>query len=322
MASQHGWVLRIAPRGLDRVPHALRDDDLIIGWSGALGLLDPTLDWARFRQIIRDVYYSEDEDQQRSGCAAGNMWRFVREMQVSDLVVVPWGDSFYVAEVAGPARHEPDKIDEDTAHRRKVSWLNGKRPVPRRIARTALQSRMTVRGTCADATDLLGEIRDAVEQAQRGANPTFATDLQALLVEHTLAELRRGRINDHGFELVVRDLMKGLGAKDARIIARSQDKGADVVATFPVAGAFEFTVAVQAKHYQAVPPVQPHVIDELVGGMEAESANLGMVVTAGTFAPETEMYAARLREEQGRNIELVDGQQLAALLVRIGVGGV
>src|SRR6202023_2416409 len=108
-----------------------------------------------------------------------------------------------VAEIAGPARHELDKIDEGTAHRRKVSWLNGKQPIPRPIARTALQSRMTVRGTCADATDLVDEIRDAQDQAQRGTNPTFATELHTLLVKHTLDELRRGRINDHGFELLV-----------------------------------------------------------------------------------------------------------------------
>jgi restriction endonuclease Mrr len=178
---------------------------------------------------------------------------------------------------------------------------------------------MTVRGTCNEATDLLDEIRDALEQAQQGTTPTFATDLYECLVKHTLAELHNGRIDDHGFERLVCDLMKALGAQHARVVARSQDEGADVIATFPVAGPFEFTVAIQARFYKPDPPVKPGVLDQLIGGMEAESADLGMVVTTGTFPPQTEAYAEKLREEQGRNINLIDGRQLAALLVQVGV---
>ncbi len=47
------------------------------------------------------------------------MWRFIRDMQVGDLVVVLYGPSFYVAEVTGPPIYIKSKVDDDTAFRRK-----------------------------------------------------------------------------------------------------------------------------------------------------------------------------------------------------------
>ena len=41
------FILRITPSGNDRVPVALEDNQIIIGWAYAEGLLDPTLDWVR-----------------------------------------------------------------------------------------------------------------------------------------------------------------------------------------------------------------------------------------------------------------------------------
>ena len=300
---------------------ALADNDIILGWSEAIGLLDPALDWWTFRALVKKAYYASDQDQVRAGRAAGNLWRFIRDMQLGDLVAVPHGSVFHIGRIVGPTRHDQAKVEEDSAYRRQVEWLNGKKPIQRAIAKTALQSRMTTRGTCVEATDLLPAIRDALTVAEKGQSPTFSKDLRRKLIDQTLAELRSGRLNDHGFETLVKDLMMGLGARRARIVARNQDKGADVVAIFEVAGAFEFTVAVQAKYYQPHPPVQPKVVDELILGMNAESANLGMIMTTGTFAPETEVHAAEAAEEAGVSLKLIDGTQLAALLVQLGVSG-
>jgi len=67
---------------------------------------------------------------------------------------------------------------------------------------------------------------------------------------------------------------------------RGKDKGADLLATFLVAGAFQQVVAVQAKHWQPDPPVGPDVVQQLINGIEAESANLGMVITSGSISEE------------------------------------
>lgn len=314
------FVLRVAPSEIDRVPEALESNQIIIGWANADGLLDEQLDWASFREIVRATYYRDDKTLHRAGAAAGHMWRFIREMEAGDLVVVPCGSEFYVAEVAGKAIYLQERQSEDSAYRRPVKWLNTKQAIPRSYAKSALISRMKIQGTSASATDLLDEIRDCLDIATSGATPSFHSDLQASLITQALNELQKGRIDSFGFENLIKNLLQSLGAKEARVVPRSQDKGADVVATFLVAETFPLVVAVQAKHWQPEPPVDRQVIDQLVSGMEAESADLGMVITTGAFSDDAVRAANECLESVGKKIELVDGEQFAKMIVEHGTG--
>jgi hypothetical protein len=156
--TEAAYVLRIAPSNVDRVPEALTTDQIIIGWANAEGLLDESLSWEQFREIVRGEYYSEETTLRRAGAASGHMWRFIRGMKPQDLIVVPHGPDFYLAEVTGSAWYDVSKKEDDSAYRRPVRWLNGKRPISRQLARSALLARMKTQGTCADATDLVDEI--------------------------------------------------------------------------------------------------------------------------------------------------------------------
>lgn len=315
-SDQRAFILRIAPSRKDRVPHALNDNMLFIGWAKARALLDEKLDWKAFRKIIHDQYYSNDIDERRAGIATGYLWLFIREMKQGDLVVVPHGSEFYVGKVNGPAKYEESVVSEDTAYRRSVIWLNSKKPIARKLARAALQSRMKIQGTCVDATDLLDEINLALK-----STTTFEQDLHKLLVKHTVEEIRKGKMDGTRFEQFVASLLKGLGASQVRIVPHNQDKGADIVAHFRIAGAFQLTVAVQAKHYMPQPPVPKQVILDLQHGMEAESADLGMIITSGMISHEAYDLAQEIFENQGMKIELIDGEQLGALILEYGLTG-
>ena len=318
------FVLRIAPSGIDRVPEALRENHLIIGWSRAGGLLQPDLEWDQFRNIMSRAYYANDENLRRAGAASGHMWRFIRQMEEGDLVVVPYGPKFLVAEVTGPALYDESGVETDTAYRRKVKWLNGKKGISRSIAKSALISRMKTQGTCADATDLLEQIKECLEFAAKGEKPSFETDLQQRLVRETLEELRSGRMDSFGFESLIKTVMTGLGAVETKIVPRSQDKGVDIFATFRIAGTFRQIVAIQAKHWQPKPPVNKAVVQQLVQGMEEgqEQASLGMVITSGTIGDDAYVAAEAYAEEKGIPIEMVDGEQFATLIVEHGIKGV
>jgi predicted Mrr-cat superfamily restriction endonuclease len=321
-AGVNAFVLRIAPGEVDRVAEALRDGDLMIGWSMATGLLDPQLSNWDFRESVHQAYYAHASSYRTSGSAAGSLRRFIRDMKPGDLVVTPHWNKFYIGRVEGPARYEADKVDDDTAYRRRVSWLNEGKPFPRVVARAALQSRMKIWHTCGEASDLLDEINEVLKLDGSKNSPRFEDDLRAILVERTLNEMRNGRMESFGFEHLVAKVLRSLGGTDVVVRSRRLDKGADILARFTTASTFEELLAVQAKHFQPEPPVPASTVDQLVEGMEAEEATLGWVVTSGTFSKAAEERRQQLAEEKGLRIELVDGEQLAAMVVEGGLRNV
>ena len=180
--NQSAFLLRVSPGGVDRVPEALSADQVMIGWAKAERLLDPALTWDQFREIIRNAYYADETSLRKAGAAGGHMWRFIREMKPGDLVVGPYWAEFFVAEVTGPATYDRSKVEVDSAYRRSVRWLNEKKAIPRQLSRAALLSRMKFWGTSANATDLIDEIKECLNLAARGEEPTFQMDLQSRMV--------------------------------------------------------------------------------------------------------------------------------------------
>jgi len=317
--SRSAFVFRLAPSQIDHVPEALLTDQIMIGWVKAEGLLDESLTWEQFREIVKLKYHLSDQNYRRAGADGGHLWRFIRDLKEGDLVVVPYWDNFYVAEVKGPAVYDLTKVSDDSSYRRSVKWLNNKQPIPRSLAQAALLSRMKIQGTSATASDLLESIVLCLEASESGKKLTFEGDLKAALVNATLVELRTGRIDSFGFERLIHSVMLGLGAKDVQIVPRSKDKGADILATFLVAGVIQQVVAIQAKHWQPEPPVGEDVVDQLIGGIEAEEADLGMIITSGTISDEALKAAEKYKSNKGIKIELVDGDQFAKLMVEYGI---
>jgi predicted Mrr-cat superfamily restriction endonuclease len=319
--STSAFVLRISSGDPGRIKEALADNQISIGWSVVKGLLDPSLTWEEARKKIKQDCYPDEKTYRRAGAATGQVWLlFIKRMKEGDLVVVPHSDGFLVAKVSGPAIYREDKIDVDEAYRRDVVWLNDKKPIPRTMARSALISRMKTYNTCVSAGDLLESIQECLALAEKGESPTFQADLQKRLVKETLDELQKGRMDSCGFERLIRTSLIDLGAKEAKIVARSKDKGADIVATFYVAGAFVQKVAVQAKHWQqSRPPVGPDVVKQLIQGIEAEEASLGMVITSGKIDDDARKEAEQYSTDTGINIELVDGEEFAKIIVENGI---
>ena len=60
--SQQAFILRILPSKINRVSEALANDQIIIGWANAEGLLNEGLDWEAFRKIISDAYYASEKN--------------------------------------------------------------------------------------------------------------------------------------------------------------------------------------------------------------------------------------------------------------------
>jgi restriction endonuclease Mrr len=169
---------------------------------------------------------------------------------------------------------------------------------------------------------LIADIEDAMAIASTDEMPSFGRDLRARLIEQARAEMASGRMDSYGFEGLVATVLRSLGAQDVRIIGRSIDLGVDIVATFSVAETFPIQIGVQAKHFRPEPPVSASVVDQLATGMQAEAIRFGWIATSGSFSPEAISRKAEVEEELGLLIELVDGEQLAALVVEGGLRAV
>jgi restriction endonuclease Mrr len=56
--------------------------------------------------------------------------------------------------------------------------------------------------------------------------------------------------------------------------------------------------------------------------MEKHEADFGWVVTCGTFSEDAEAEAEKLLQSKGYRIRLIDGEELAKLIVEIGMSEV
>lgn len=311
-ANPSAYVLRITLGNINSVQIALDSDTIIIGWSKAAALLNEKLNWEQFRQMLIDSYPDYRSNLRSAGNAAGNMWRFIRKMKRGDYVVVPHGTSFYVAQIEGDAHHLPEKVEEDTAFRRKVRWLNGKKPIARDKASSTLYSRMKTLGVSAYAYDLVDEIRSVVDDAESGKETDFAQQLTERMAQITLEQMRHGLMNERKFEKLVAVVLRKLGATTA-ITPRPQDKGDDIVASFKDIGV---TVVAQVKyHINPNDETGVSAVHEVLTGMEKWDADLGWVVTCGRFSKDAKEKAEQALER----IRLIEGDELARMVVACGM---
>jgi hypothetical protein len=116
------YALRMTIDHQDRVPDALMEDELIIGWANAQELLSPHLSRQDFNDQLHEAHYSDQPTRRKAAGAGRNMWRFLRELRIGDWVVVPQGPKrFYLAQVIGYPTY--DVSQNRDCYRRRVRWL-------------------------------------------------------------------------------------------------------------------------------------------------------------------------------------------------------
>ena len=104
------------------------------------------------------------------------------------------------------------------------------------------------------------------------------------------------------FEMLIGETFRRRGFRVVERGGRGPDGGVDLV----LAKGSERHI-VQCKHWRAT-RVPVAIVRELYGAMAAQAAASGFVVTAGEFTKDARDFA------KGRNLELIDGAALAAML--------
>ena len=310
---KRAFIFRIKEYKKRSVELALKHDKLYAGWS-KINLTDSNLTFDDFKSQIQKTFYKKGEER-RVSVNAGNIWRFINEMNEGDYVIVPHHSSFYVCQVLGSAEYVEEAIAYDAAHQRSVKWLNNKQPIPRVRAAAKLQLRMKARQTCIRAFDLVDEIERTLKE-----DSTFNEELQDKLVTITQKEIVMGKMNDWDFEKLIKTILTNLTKGEVDIIPRQLDKGVDIIAKISIADIGEYTLAVQVKHHDpTVGFTDTKAIDQLIEGMLFEGADIGWLVSSGKFSDSMYDYKNAKEDEEGLKIDLIDGKDLAEIIIRNGI---
>lgn len=100
----------------------------------------------------------------------------------------------------------------------------------------------------------------------------------------------------------------------AQVLGGSGDGGVDGVVHQDPLGLDR--VYIQAKRYKEGNPVGPEAINSFIGALNIKRANKGLFVTASSFTKQAREHA----ERSTTHVVLIDGERLADLMVRHGVG--
>ena len=295
-------------------------------------------DWSRVADTVEGAW---GKFRQRFG-----LQRFL-EMEHGDRVVVPTWGAFHVYEIADNERLVPAQIGDelkelrnwqddcavvrnghmktlgeeetrvDLGFFRRVSGIE--LGIPREgYADAALTSRLKVRQTNVEITDLCKSIENAIRRHKENRPINLrrqVLDKCESSVRETILDVQ----NPDQFEKLIKRYFECQGA-NAEVPAKNQrDKegDADIVATFE---SLKLVVYVQAKRHDgetdawAVEQIKQYAADKSAIGSDEEFTRLAWVVsTAENFSRDCQQLAKKSQ------VRLVDGNEFARMLLDTGI---
>ncbi len=181
-----------------------------------------------------------------------------------------------------------------------VEWKHASRSVPK-------TDDPSEPGQDAEVSDTNPE--EQMEEAYAALRDALKADIMDRLLSLT----------PEAFERVIVDLLVGMGygggrAEMGKAIGRSGDEGVDGVINEDTLGLDR--VYIQAKKYARDKSVGRPAVQAFVGSLEGFNASKGILATTSYFTSEAESFVAKI----SKRIILIDGERLASLMIKHGVG--
>lgn len=277
---------------------------IAIGWSN-MGDLSQWADRDAYKAAFAETY--PDEKPGAIPTKAGQLYRFVQEMQVGDLVVCPLKltREVRIGRVVGEYLYAPD-VDARYPNMRKVEWLKS---VPRTSfsqgALYEMGSALTlfqIRSYADEVMAILEGIpREPIDEDEEIADIT--SDIEDQTRDFVLKQLGR-KLKGHPFSAFVAHLLEKMGYK-TRVSAPGPDRGIDIIAHRDELGFEPPLVKVQVKSSEG--SVGEPAVSALYG--KVGDKEFGLLVTLGTFTRQALDFAF----SKG-NLRLIDGDELVDLI--------
>ena len=212
---------------------------------------------------------------------------------------------------------------EGAAYYRDVEWLNGKEPFPRHGLASPIQHHVGpgTRNTLREVPQIRSQVK-ALAKGIVKTDKTFQDNLRERLEKNAMDVLKNGNMNPKDFEYFLYDLFTRRFGAIGKRRSGSGDKGADIVLDIlPPHDLLASKVVIQAKYHVAKGRITgKDAVDQILDGMDAEEADLGIVITTGEFDDAAKDACEKANPEDHRaNVLLWDGPMLAKVIVESGL---
>jgi predicted Mrr-cat superfamily restriction endonuclease len=334
------WLHRISHHA--EIAYPLLDNGLLsIGYSD-FSKIDFIKDscgkngWESFENYFNDEWGSRPK-------ARYNLWRFVAEMGAGDLIVVPsWGtfgvfqliedsakpvSEIELSEIKDWHGNKVNKKEDGLLYRttgelidlgfvRKVKLI--KKDIPRyEYADAALTSRMKIRSTNADITDLKLNIEKALEGFKKGEPLNIYSQIISK-TRQSILDTIRAELTPDKFESLIKWYFQRIGASEVYIPSKNEsgkEGDADVVAIFePI----KTIIYLQVKFHTG--ETSSWAIDQIKSykdqkdTMDDGYSKISWVISsADNFSKEAYDLAKEAK------VQLVDGKQFTTMLLEAGI---
>lgn len=285
----------------------LKKNCVAIGWAKIGDLSAIASDRDAFKTAVAKMYPDAKPGAIRNN--AGQLYRFVHEMQIGDLIVYPSkrDRKVHIGTVEGKYRYDTS-LEESYPNLRSVKWLKA---LPRthftQGALYEIGSAMSLFQVKTYAEDF----RSAVEG--KGAPPPVAKDETVQLVAERIEEttcdfilktLSR-ELKGHLFAEFVAHLLNSMGYR-TRVSPEGPDGGIDIIAHKDELGFEPPIIKVQVKSNDG--NIGDPVVSSLYGKVGANEH--GLLVTLGSFTSQARSFA-----RSKSNLRLIDGADLVNLIL-------
>jgi len=245
---------------------------------------------------------------------AGQLYRFVHEMRVGDLVAYPSKQDrqIHIGQVIGEYQYNPS-LESGYPHLRQVKWLKS---VPRthftQGALYEIGSAMSffLLKAYVDEYKAAVEAKASTEPLAGAEDETVALvaeDIEQLTRDFILKQLSQ-ELKGHPLAHFVAHLLQKIGYH-TRVSPEGADGGIDIIAHKDELGFEPPIIKVQVKSGTNI--VSPSDVQALYGTIEGGKSEYGLFVTLSSFSSQAKIFA-----RSKSNLRLIDGTDLVDLVLQ------
>lgn len=286
----------------------LKMNQVALGWDEMGDLSALSKDRDAFKKKLQEALPGRKPGYYPTG--AGQLFRFVYEMKVGDLIIYPSkrDKRVHIGEVTGEYKYI-QKGSDSYPNRRPVKWLDDfSRTRFTQGALYEIGSAMSFFQVKNYAEEYISALSGEDQAFHAGEDDTVSSvteDIEQNTRDYITKKLAE-ELKGHALADFVAQLLQTMGYR-TRVAPPGPDGGVDIVAHKDELGFVPPIIKVQVKSTEK--SVGGPVVSQLIGNLQPPS-ECAMVVTLGTFTKE----ATSIARNKG-NLRLIDGEELVNLVL-------